>query len=159
VAARARSIEGVAVVYDSEGMTILTEQECRELLGKAPLGRIVYTDRALPAIQPVHFTMADGDVVILTPAGSKLATAARNTVVAFEIDDFDREISQGWSVVIIGHARVVAEDGELSHLHTLPLKPWTTRQPVHYIAITPELISGRRLPKSQQRRTGARAGR
>jgi nitroimidazol reductase NimA-like FMN-containing flavoprotein (pyridoxamine 5'-phosphate oxidase superfamily) len=133
-------------LYDSEGLKILTEQECRDLLGTVRHGRIVFTDRALPAIQPVNFVMADGDVVISTTAGSKLAAAARNAVVAFEIDEFDHAMSTGWSVVVIGHAHVVAEDGELSHLRDLPLKPWTPREPVHYIAITPELISGRRLP-------------
>jgi uncharacterized protein len=137
-------------VYDSDGLKILTEQECRELLGRVPLGRIVYTDRALPAIQPVNFVMAGGEVVILTSAGSKLAAAARNAVVAFEIDEFDHDIRAGWSVVIIGHARVIAEDGELTRMRTLPLRPWAPDEPVHYIAITPELMSGRRLPTNEE---------
>jgi uncharacterized protein len=140
-------------LYDSEGLKILTEQECRDLLGSVPHGRIVFTDRALPAIQPVNFVMADGEVVISTAAGSKLAAAARNAVVAFEIDEFDHTLATGWSVVIIGHARVVAEDGELTHLRALPLKPWTPQEPVHYIAITPELISGRRLPAETPQKT------
>jgi uncharacterized protein len=132
-------------VYDSQGLKILTEEECRALLGTVPLGRIVFTDRALPAVQPVNFVMADGDVVILTAAGSKLAAAARNAVVAFEIDHFDHSLAAGWSVVVVGHARLVAEDGELSRLRALPLQPWTPHEPTHYIAISPELISGRRL--------------
>jgi nitroimidazol reductase NimA-like FMN-containing flavoprotein (pyridoxamine 5'-phosphate oxidase superfamily) len=137
-------------LYDTEGLKILTEQECRELLGTVPLGRIVFTDRALPAIQPVNFVLADGDVVILTTAGSKLAAATRNAVVAFEIDEFDHTVDTGWSVVVIGHARVIAEDGELRRMQALPLKPWNEGERVHYIAITPELISGRRLPKSPE---------
>jgi nitroimidazol reductase NimA-like FMN-containing flavoprotein (pyridoxamine 5'-phosphate oxidase superfamily) len=140
-------------LYDSEGLKILTEQECRDLLGTVPHGRIVFTDRALPAIQPVNFVMADGAVVISTAAGSKLAAAARNAVVAFEIDEFDHALSTGWSVVVIGHARVVAEDGQLSHLRDLALKPWTACEPAHYIAITPELISGRSLPAPQPQKT------
>jgi nitroimidazol reductase NimA-like FMN-containing flavoprotein (pyridoxamine 5'-phosphate oxidase superfamily) len=132
-------------VYDSEGLKILSEGECRELLESVPLGRIVYTDRALPAIQPVNFVVAEGEVVIVTPAGSKLAAAARNTVVAFEIDQFDPDVSAGWSVVVIGHARVLTEDGG-SRLRALPLRPNRTSEPTHYLAITPELISGRRLP-------------
>jgi nitroimidazol reductase NimA-like FMN-containing flavoprotein (pyridoxamine 5'-phosphate oxidase superfamily) len=140
-------------LYDSEGLKILTEQECRDLLGTVPHGRIVFTDRALPAIQPVNFVVAGGDVVVSTAAGSKLAAAARNAVVAFEIDEFDHALSTGWSVVVIGHARVVAEDGELSHLRELRLKHWTTCEPVHYIAITPELISGRSLPAPEPQKT------
>jgi uncharacterized protein len=136
-------------VYDSEGLRILTEDECRHLLGTVPLGRVVFTDRALPAIQPVSFALSDGEVIILTAAGSKLAEATRNAIVAFETDDFDPEIAEGWSVVVIGHARVV-ENGDQDRLRDLPLKPWTPGEPTHYIAITPELISGRRLPTQRQ---------
>lgn len=135
-------------MYDSEGLKILTEQECQDLLGQVPLGRIVFTDRALPAIQPVNFVMAAGEVVILTSAGSKLAAAARNAVVAFEIDEFDQNLVTGWSVVVIGHARVITEPSELAAMRTLPLTSWTPGEPAHYIAITPELLSGRSLPKT-----------
>jgi nitroimidazol reductase NimA-like FMN-containing flavoprotein (pyridoxamine 5'-phosphate oxidase superfamily) len=135
-------------LYDSEGLKILTEQECQDLLGQAPLGRIVFTDRALPAIQPVNFVMAAGEVVILTAAGSKLAAAARNAVVAFEIDQFDQKLATGWSVVVIGHAREITEPSELEEMHTLPLTSWTPGEPSHYIAISPVLLSGRRLPKT-----------
>jgi nitroimidazol reductase NimA-like FMN-containing flavoprotein (pyridoxamine 5'-phosphate oxidase superfamily) len=137
-------------LYDSEGLKILTEQECHDLLGTVPFGRIVFTDRALPAIQPVNFVLADGEVIILTSAGSKLAAAARNAVVAFEIDQFDQKLATGWSVVVIGHARVITEEEDLARMRTLPLTPWTPGEPVHYIAITPELTSGRRLPKPDQ---------
>lgn len=132
-------------MYDSEGLRILTEDECRDRLGTVPLGRVVFTDRALPAIQPVSFAVADGEVIILTAAGSKLAAAMRNAIVAFETDAFDPEIAEGWSVVVIGRARVI-ENGERDRLRHLPLKPWTSGESVHYIAITPELISGRSLP-------------
>lgn len=135
-------------VYDSGGLEILTEEECRALLSEVPLGRIVFTDRALPAIQPVNFALADGNVVIRTSSGSKLAAAARNAVVAFEVDQFDPAIRSGWSVVIVGHARIVSENGELSHLRSLPLRSWAPGDRDHYIAITPELISGRRIPSA-----------
>lgn len=133
-------------VYDSEGLRILTENECRELLGTVPLGRVVFTDRALPAVQLVSYAVSDGEVIILTSAGSKLAAATRNAVVAFETDDFAPDAKKGWSVVIIGHARALSEDGDVARARNLPLKPWPPGEPSHYIAITPELISGRRLP-------------
>lgn len=132
-------------MYDSEGLRILTEDECRDLLGTVPLGRVVFTDRALPAVQPVSFALSDGEVIIVTAAGSKLSVAVRDAIVAFETDDFDPEIAEGWSVVVIGHARVI-ENGDRDRLSNLPLNPRTPDEPTHYIAITPELISGRRLP-------------
>lgn len=135
-------------MYDSGGLEILSEAECRRLITAVPLGRIVFTDRALPAIQPVNFLMSDGEVIIRTSSGSKLAAAARNAVVAFEVDEFDPAICTGWSVVIVGHARVVSENGQLAHLRRLPLRTWAPAAQDHYIAITPELISGRRLPEA-----------
>jgi uncharacterized protein len=138
----------VTPVYDSEGLRVLTERECRELLATAPVGRIVYTDRALPAIQPVTFTVTEDEVVIPTPAGSKLAAATHNAIVAFETDDFTPDRMAGWSVVIVGHTRVVTRSAELDRVR--PLTPWPKDDPIHYIAITPELITGRRLPEPPQ---------
>ena len=135
-------------MYESGGLEILDEHECRELLGATPLGRVVFTDRALPAIQPVNFALCHGDVVIRTSAGSKLAAATRNAVVAFEVDEFDSAICDGWSVVIIGHARVISEEKELACLRRLPLRGCPSDEHDYYIAITPELISGRRVSKT-----------
>ncbi|GAA4631855.1 pyridoxamine 5'-phosphate oxidase family protein [Actinoallomurus vinaceus] len=135
-------------MYDSGGLEILSEEECRRLITAAPLGRIVFTDRALPAIQPVNFVISRGEVIIRTSSGSKLAAAARNAVVAFEVDEFDPSVHTGWSVVIVGHARVLSENGELTHVRSLPLRTWAPADHDYYIAIRPELISGRRLPKA-----------
>ncbi len=131
-------------MYDSGGMEILTERECHDLLGTSSLGRVVFTDRALPAIQPVTFLLSGTDVIIRTAAGSKLAAAARDAVVAFEVDEFDSTLRTGWSVVIVGHARMIAENGEAARLRHLPPHPWAGGD--FYIAITPEMISGRRVP-------------
>jgi nitroimidazol reductase NimA-like FMN-containing flavoprotein (pyridoxamine 5'-phosphate oxidase superfamily) len=135
-------------VDDSGELEVLTERECQELLGAVSLGRVVFTDRALPAIQPVAFTLRDGDVIIRASAGSKLAVAARDAVVAFEADEFDTSVHSGWSVVIVGHARVIAEDGGLTPLRRPPLPARGTGERDHVIAITPELISGRRVRKT-----------
>ncbi|MEV0831043.1 pyridoxamine 5'-phosphate oxidase family protein [Nonomuraea rubra] len=64
-----------------------------------------FTDRALPAVQPVAFHLDGERIVIRTGIGSKLAAATRNAVVAFEADEFDPEERTGWSVTVIGHAR------------------------------------------------------
>ncbi|MGW3352896.1 pyridoxamine 5'-phosphate oxidase family protein [Nonomuraea rubra] len=65
----------------------------------------VFTDRALPAAQPVAFHLDGERIVIRTGIGSKLAAATRHAVVAFEADEFDQEERTGWSVTVIGHAR------------------------------------------------------
>jgi nitroimidazol reductase NimA-like FMN-containing flavoprotein (pyridoxamine 5'-phosphate oxidase superfamily) len=132
-------------VHDSGGLQILSVGECRALLAAAPIGRIVFTDRALPAVQPVNFVMDDGCVVIRAAPGSKLGAAARDAVVAFEIDDFDAATRTGWSVVLVGHACVVTHEDELTRLRELPLHSWAPGCRDHFIRIMPEMITGRRI--------------
>ncbi|MFC5751405.1 pyridoxamine 5'-phosphate oxidase family protein [Actinomadura rugatobispora] len=131
---------------DHGGLEILDTEECRSLLATTPLGRIVFTDRALPAVQPVNYVLADGDVVIRTSPASRLATAAGDAVVAFEIDDFDTASRTGWSVVVIGRARAATGSAELAALRALPLRSWAPGDHDHFIRIHPQLISGRRIP-------------
>jgi nitroimidazol reductase NimA-like FMN-containing flavoprotein (pyridoxamine 5'-phosphate oxidase superfamily) len=137
---------------DSTGLRVLSRAECMELLASAPIGRIVFTDRALPAIQPVNYALDGERLVIRTRSGSKLAAAIRDTVVALEADAFDPTGRTGWSVTVVGHARAVPEGREeFSRLARLPLAPWTPRhgqRPVHrdhYIVLPVEQVSGRRV--------------
>ncbi|WP_433498713.1 pyridoxamine 5'-phosphate oxidase family protein [Sphaerimonospora sp. CA-214678] len=130
---------------DAAGLEILSREECLDLLGSSPIGRIVFTDRALPAVQPVNFCLFEGNVVIRTMAGSKLSAATRNAVVAFEVDDFDAEMRWGWSVTAVGHARTVSDPEETARLSRLPLSPWAPGDRDHFIVMAPEQISGRRI--------------
>ncbi|MFI6802128.1 pyridoxamine 5'-phosphate oxidase family protein [Streptosporangium canum] len=51
---------------DSPELQVLTREECLDLLSAAPIGRIVFTDHALPAVQPVNFHLNDQAIVIRT---------------------------------------------------------------------------------------------
>ncbi|MEU4835592.1 pyridoxamine 5'-phosphate oxidase family protein [Streptosporangium sp. NPDC023615] len=130
--------------FDSAGLEVLTRQECLRLLVSTPIGRIVFTDRALPAVQPVGFCLDGGNVVIQTTAGSKLAAATRDAVVAFEVDDFDPRMRAGWSVTVVGRARAVQDQEEIIRLAELPLIPWAGNGRDHFVVIGTEEISGRR---------------
>ncbi|WP_067461196.1 pyridoxamine 5'-phosphate oxidase family protein [Actinomadura macra] len=132
---------------DHSGLEVLGVKECRSLLARAVVGRVVFTDQALPAVQPVNFTLHADDVIIRTSRASRLATAATNTVVAFEIDEFDAEARTGWSVVIVGQARLVTAADEIAVLEDLPLRSWRPEGRDHFIRIRPEIVSGRRIPE------------
>jgi nitroimidazol reductase NimA-like FMN-containing flavoprotein (pyridoxamine 5'-phosphate oxidase superfamily) len=132
-------------LVDSAGLEVLSEEECLRLLAKVPVGRIVYTDRALPAIQPVNFVVDGWSVVIRTAPRSRLATAAAGSVVAFEVDEFTGEPDRtGWSVVAVGRAGKVPED-ELPAARRLGLQPWVPGARDCYLRVAIEVISGRRL--------------
>lgn len=140
---RTGSLEGMKL--DSAGLQILSRQECVALLASASIGRIVFTDRALPAVQPVNFVLDGEDIVIRTGIGSKLAAATSDAIVAFEADEFDHTARTGWSVTAVGPARAVREPGEIERLSALPLRTWAPGSRDHYVVVRAEQLTGRRL--------------
>lgn len=130
---------------DSAGLQVLSWEECMRPLPEVPIGRIVFTENALPAVQPVNFCLYGSDIVIKTAPGSKLAAATRDAVVAFEVDDFDVRTRTGWSVTAVGHARAVYDPEEIERLSELPLQAWAPGNRDHFIVVRVEQITGRRI--------------
>lgn len=119
--------------------------ECLRLLRTVPIGRVVFTESALPAIQPVNFTLDGADVIIRTSGGGKLAAAVSGSVVAFEADEIDTATRSGWSVVVLGHACLVRDIDELVALAGPHSRPWVAGRSDHVIRIKGERITGRRI--------------
>lgn len=128
-----------------EGLEILSEEVCLELLSREEVGRIAVSVSALPAIFPVNYRLIDGDVLFLTGAGIKANAAIEGNVVGFEVDHIDPESRTGWSVLIVGQARLVGAS-ERATMGDLDLSPWAGGLRSHLVRIHPELISGRRIP-------------
>jgi nitroimidazol reductase NimA-like FMN-containing flavoprotein (pyridoxamine 5'-phosphate oxidase superfamily) len=120
----------------------LAEEECLRLLSGATIGRIVYTANALPAIQPVHFVLDQGRIVIRSDGTPKIVASGRHDVVAFQVDDLTVPTG-GWSVTVLGWANVVDDPTEISRLDTLP---WVADHPQStYITIDTAIIIGQRM--------------
>lgn len=135
--------------FDRNGLEILAREECLRLLAACRLGRLAVSSGALPIILPVNFLLDSDRILIRTSPGTKLDAAVANAVVAFEVDDFDVFSHTGWSVTITGLAREVTERTELSRAETLPIPHWAPADG-HLIAISIDLISGRRIPLDHQ---------
>ncbi|MBI3688723.1 MAG: pyridoxamine 5'-phosphate oxidase family protein [Actinobacteria bacterium] len=133
------------MTHDTGDLEILTPAEALRLLGSVPVGRIVFTDKALPAVQPVNFVLDGRAVIIRAGEGSKLAAAIRNAVVAFQADQFESDYRRGWSVTAVGHAQEVLDPIERRRLGALPLRPWAPGDRDHFIRIPVELVHGRRI--------------
>jgi nitroimidazol reductase NimA-like FMN-containing flavoprotein (pyridoxamine 5'-phosphate oxidase superfamily) len=131
----------------SDGSTLqcLPRDECLTLMASVPVGRVIYTRRALPAVELVNFALDEGDIVIRTDRSGKLAAASRGTVVAFEADQLDLAGRAGWSVTAVGPSREVTDPGELARLRTIGLRPWAPGNRDHFIRISPVMLNGRRL--------------
>lgn len=135
----------VRVEVDRNGLQVLDRDACLHLLATAPLGRVGVSSGALPMVLPVNFHVADERILIRSTAGSRLDAALRNAVVAFEADDFDPIYHSGWSVLVTGVARVVDDPDELQSLRSVPLARWAPAGDDHLLAISTEMVSGRRL--------------
>ena len=128
---------------DGSALQCLSRDECLTLMASVPVGRIVYTRRALPAVELVNFALDEGDIVIKTDSSGKLAAAARGAVVAFETDQVDLAGQSGWSVTAIGPSTAVTDPGELARLETIGLRSWAPGERDHFIRISPVMLNGR----------------
>ena len=70
-------------------LEVLDVAECRRLLTTAVIGRLAFTEGAMPVIQPASFALSGEDVFIPTGLGSKMAAGSRGAVLAFEVDEYD----------------------------------------------------------------------
>lgn len=132
-------------MYPNDGFRELDRQECLGLLAGAPVGRIVHTRKALPAVLPVNFSLDDGAVVLRTSAASELTRSIDGVVVAFEADEVDTVAQSGWSVVVTGRAAVVTDPAEHERLCRVGPRSWAPSPREVFVRIEPELVTGREL--------------
>jgi nitroimidazol reductase NimA-like FMN-containing flavoprotein (pyridoxamine 5'-phosphate oxidase superfamily) len=124
---------------------VLSREECLSLLASMPVGRLVFTDRALPAVVPVNFALSGRQIVLRTGSTSSLSAAVRGSVVAFEVDRIDPAGHRGWSVTVVGRAEHVTDPGQIARLEELPLLSWAGGEPGQFVVIAVELVNGRRV--------------
>ncbi|MDT0386614.1 pyridoxamine 5'-phosphate oxidase family protein [Streptomyces dubilierae] len=130
----------------NDGFRELGRQECLRLMAQVPVGRILFTRRALPAVRPVTFGLAaDGSVLLRTSVTSELVSAIAGAVVAFEADAFDARTRAGWSVVITGTATLVTDPAEHTRLLREGPPSWVPAPDEVFVRVAPELVTGREL--------------
>lgn len=127
-------------------LDVMTRAECEEHLAGGGVGRFVFTGESGPAALPVNFRLFDGDVVFNTRTqGVLTAAVSGDGRVGFEVDQIDDAMSEGWSVIISGRARLVDDPDELVRIGELGIEPWPGGRREAVIRIETEAISGRRI--------------
>jgi uncharacterized protein len=130
---------------DRAELVELDEAECLRLLADHEIGRVVFTDAALPAAQPVTYLLDEEEIVFRTGGGGKLAAATRNAVVAFQVDHIDPTTRTGWTVLGVGQAYEVTVPSRLAELAARMPAPWAPSRTTHTIAIPLQRLTGRLL--------------
>ncbi len=126
-------------------LRVLDMAECRRLLPTVAIGRMAFTEAAMPSIQPAAFAISGEDVVIPTGLGSKMAAGSRGAVVAFEVDDYDLVERTGWNVTVIGPSRLISVPSQVAALDALGILPWAPAMTHCNHALRIAVVRGRRI--------------
>lgn len=127
----------------------IDDREAMRLLASVDHGRVVFNDRALPAIRLVNHLVDDGRIIVRTRLAAKVSTVVRSgadagVVVAYEVDCLDPERRAGWTVSVTGWATTITDPHQLARYEQL-LHPWVNMTMDTMIAIEPEFITGIRI--------------
>lgn len=120
-------------------------EECQSLIAPGGVGRFVYVDEQGPVAVPVNFRLLDGDVVFRTDSKATVIAATFQEPVSFEVDNLDDALSEGWSVLLKGDARVITEPAELERAQALGIAPWAGGERRTYVRVVPRQVTGRRI--------------
>ena len=123
----------------------LSPEECTALISPGGVGRFVFMEGRGPVAVPVNYRMLEGDIVFRTAATTSLAARAAQRRVSFEVDHLDEDLSEGWSVLLSGEARLVEDAAELTDLRALGVRPWAAGPRDRYYRLHPMEVTGRRI--------------
>jgi hypothetical protein len=125
-------------------LDVLTREQCGTYLAPGGVGRVVFLSNGVPLALPANFRYLDGDIVFRTRARGALAAVA-DAIVSFEVDNIDEAMSEGWSVLVSGHAHVVDDPDELERIAALGIDPWPGGRRDTVIRIQAATVSGRSI--------------
>jgi nitroimidazol reductase NimA-like FMN-containing flavoprotein (pyridoxamine 5'-phosphate oxidase superfamily) len=123
----------------------ISATECFDLLESIGIGRVGFTTTDGVMMLPVNFAVCEKTIIFRTAPDALLALHA-NAHLSFEADRVNEENGEGWSVLVLGHARSVTDEREVQHLEDATrLQPWAPGARDVYIRISPTSISGRSI--------------
>ncbi|WP_134325141.1 pyridoxamine 5'-phosphate oxidase family protein [Cumulibacter soli] len=124
-------------------VSVITEEECWDLLSSRPIGRVAMIIGDEVEVFPVSYELREGSMYIRTAEGTKLFGIALGRPVAFEIDDWDDK--SGWSVIAKCSARQLDREFEIEEAEKLGLSRWVAESRDVLVRLTPIKVTGRRF--------------
>lgn len=135
-----------AQMRDRSGMEILDHEECMELLGTVPIGRVAMIDAGEIAVLPVNHVVREGQVYFRSAPGAKLDAGIMQHVATFQADHYDVRNGTGWSVLIKGRADLVTDADELEELRESGVRPWSNPTfRTNWVTMQASSVTGRRI--------------
>lgn len=125
-----------------DGLEPLSPRECEQRLREGGIGILALIGEPAPVLRPVNFALHERWLLMRTGEGRILEAAARGEPASFVVSDVDRFEHTGWSVVVSGKLATRDAGPELARV---PLRPWARADKRHFVALSLEAVSGRRL--------------
>jgi nitroimidazol reductase NimA-like FMN-containing flavoprotein (pyridoxamine 5'-phosphate oxidase superfamily) len=125
----------------------LLPEVCWALLARARVGRVGFELEGRPKVLPVNHAVDEQTVVFRTGAGTTLHTLGEGSLVAFEVDDANRDAQTGWSVVVEGRVVELHDPDERARVGGLGLEPWAPGERDHWMRIVPSSVTGRAISR------------
>lgn len=133
-------------------MEILSSDECWRILADQAVGRLAVAVAGEVDIFPMNYVVHEQTIVFRTAEGSKLAALTANARVTFEIDGYEPESGEAWSVEVKGLAQVLQRFADIYDAEDLPLFTWNASPKQWFVKIKPRTVSGRRFSVVEDRR-------
>jgi nitroimidazol reductase NimA-like FMN-containing flavoprotein (pyridoxamine 5'-phosphate oxidase superfamily) len=129
-------------------LVVLETEECLRLLADAVIGRVAFQAHGTPELLPVNYAVDDDGTVVFRTEERSVLTEVDGHAAVFETDGFDRSTHTGWSVCVQGTGREItaAQDRAARRLLEMAVIPWAPGRRDRWFAISPDRISGRRIP-------------
>jgi nitroimidazol reductase NimA-like FMN-containing flavoprotein (pyridoxamine 5'-phosphate oxidase superfamily) len=123
----------------------LSADESKAMVAPGGVGRFVFWDDRGPVALPVNYQVLDGDIVFRTESDAACLTNLEDEAVSFEVDHLDEALTEGWSVLLTGTSRVMADLAELEQARSLDIGPWVGGDRDTFVRLIPQVVTGRRI--------------
>lgn len=140
--------------------SLMNTNECIKAAQTVSVGRLSVVVDEFPRIYPVNFLIDDEFGAVFRVERDSTVASVTPTNACLEIDAFDSDTQEGWSVMAIGRLHDISEaiDNHAEHLRTLHVSPWATGEKAVWLSLVPHAWTGRALrhPTPKPRVGGSR---
>src|SRR5437870_1732420 len=91
----------------------LSSETCWARLRTMVVGRLAIAADRHPELFPVNYLVDRGTLLFRTDPGTKLAASLDKALVSFEVDGFEPDTNEAWSVVVKGTLEPVLETAQI----------------------------------------------
>jgi len=135
-------------LHDDVWIEYLDLDECWQLLGWHPVGRLAVVIDEAPEVYPLNHAVDGRTIVFRTDDGTKLRAIANGSRVCFEVDGLNLDRATGWGVLVKGRAVEVTNADELARINAFGLEFWGIGPKSHWVRIVPTEVTGRAIRRA-----------